>query len=111
MMTLDQESINNEQLPPPYLSEKPSRWLIGLHLFGGGLLSNSLQISRELPDFGAIPFLVLLVAGYFGSKVLVDTLWKKFGKKHHRIMIGVSLVPAYLLISVLLPWSIDSVLK
>ena len=106
-----QETDTDKQRSAHQTAKQTNRWLIVLHLFGGGMLFNALQASRELPDLGAMPALILIVIGYFGSMVLVSALWKKVTIKSHRIWAGISLGPAYAVLAVLLAWSIDEILK
>ena len=64
------------------------------------MLFNAWQASRELPDLGAIPTIILIVIGFLGSKFLVSALWKMVTKKSYRIAIVASLLPTYFLSSV-----------
>ena len=89
---------------------KQSRWLSVVHLIGGGALFNVFEISYILPDLGAIPTVLLLGIGYFGSYVLISNLWKKVTKKNYRIAVGVILCLVYVIIAALLAWFIDQVL-
>ena len=54
MSEVDEMNENKEETMSVKISNKKNRWLVGLHLYGGGLLFQAFQISRELPDFGAI---------------------------------------------------------
>ena len=110
MVALDQGNESDEQRSAPSSTMQPSRWLIGLHMFGGGMLFNAFQISQELPDLGGIPLLILLALGYFGSMAFVRLLWKKVTKKSYRIWIGLSLIPTYAVMAGLMAWTIDKIL-
>ena len=74
MADLDRENESDKHPPTFPLIVKPSRWMIGLHLIGGGMLFNAWQASRDLPDLGAIPTFTLIAVGFLGSKLLISAL-------------------------------------
>ena len=84
--------------------EKQSRAQMGINMFGGGMFHSgiSIGITNSATGFGAVGAIVLLLIGYYGSKLLVSVIWKKVTEKKARFACGIGLVVGYFFVSVLL---------
>ena len=110
MSEVNEMNENKEETVSAKISVRKSRWLVGLNLYGGGLLFQAFQASRELPDFGAIFIFIFVPIGYFLSNLLVSGIWGKVHSQKYRMLIGFSFIPLYFLLSVALAVLIDKVI-
>jgi hypothetical protein len=110
MSEVDEMIENKEETVSIKNSVRKSRWLVGLNLYGGGLLFQTFQVSRELPDFGAIFVFIFVPIGYFLSNLLVSGIWKRVHSQKYRMLIGFSFIPLYFLISIALAVFIDKII-
>ena len=78
-------------------ANKPTRWVICLHLWLGILSASFGQVAiGELGiGIGALPTVFIALAGIYCSKIIVSSIWKKFRQKRQRILFCLSLVILY----------------
>ena len=62
----------------------------------------SIGITNSTAGLGAVWAIVLLLIGYYGSKLLVSVIWKKVTEKKARFACGIGLVVGYFFVSVLI---------